>query len=66
MASVKKHLYYVQVLVEVSTVIQVQAVDEQEAFARANDGAWHGVISTDWDHAKIKAVGKFTKGPGIN
>ena len=62
----KKHIWYVEAIIEVPVVLKIAADNEQEAFARANDGAWHGVISSDYDHAKIKAVGKFTKGPGMN
>jgi len=63
---IKKHIYYVEAIVEVPVILEVTGLDEQEAFARANDGAWHGVMPVNWDKAKIKAVGTFTKGPGIN
>ena len=62
----KKHIWYVEAIIEVPVVLKIVALDEQEAFARANDGAWHGGILADYDKAKIKAVGKFTQGPGIN
>lgn len=61
-----KNIYYAEVIVEVKATIQVAANDEQEAFARLNDGAWHGVLNTDWDHAKVKKLGTITKGPGLN
>lgn len=62
----RKRIWYVEAIIEVPIILKVAANDEQEAFARANDGAWHGVISPDYDKAKIKAVGRLTEGPGIN
>jgi hypothetical protein len=61
----KRHLYYIEAIVEVPVRLDVLGIDEQEAFARANDGAWHGV-HPNWDKAKVKAVGTFIKGPGIS
>ncbi len=61
----KKHLYYVEAVVEVQVILKVTGEDEQEVFARANDGAWHGV-TPNWNKSKIKSIGTFTKGPGIN
>jgi hypothetical protein len=62
----KKYLFYCDVIVEVKATIQVAADDDQEAFARLNDGAWHGVLRTEWDSAKVKKLGAITKGPGLN
>ena len=62
----KRHIYYVEAILEVPVVLKVLGTDIQEAFARTNDGAWHGVMPVEWDKAKVKAIGSFTKGPGIN
>jgi hypothetical protein len=62
----KKHIYYIEAIVEVPVLLRVAGADEQEAFGQAVDGAWHGVMPVDWDKAKVKAVGTFTKGPGLN
>lgn len=64
----KKHIYYVEAIVTTPVLIKVVAIDEQEAFARVNDGAWHGCeqVPRTWDKAKVTHVGSFTKGPGIN
>lgn len=62
----KKHIYYIEAIVEVAVVVQVKAVDEQEAFGRLMDGAWHNVDPKQWDKAKVKMMGGMTKGPGIN
>jgi hypothetical protein len=61
----KKHIYYVEAVVEVEVQIRVVGTSEQEAFSRLHDGAWHGVIP-NWDKAKIKATAGYAKGPGIN
>ena len=62
----KKHIYYVDAIVEVPIVLKVIGVDEHEAFGNVTDGSWQGVMRPDWDRAKVKSVGEFTKGPGIN
>jgi len=64
----KKHIWYVDAIIETPVQITVSAIDEQEAFARVNDGAWHGCkqVPGTWDKAKVKAIGTFTKGPGLN
>lgn len=64
----KKHLFYVDAIITTPVKIHVSAIDEQEAFARANDGAWHGCYPQpiDWSQAKITHIGPITKGPGIN
>jgi hypothetical protein len=64
----KKHLWYVDAIVETPVKIRVTAIDEQEAFARVMDGAWHGCepYPVSWDKAKVKKIGPITKGPGIN
>lgn len=56
----KKHIYFVEAIIEVPVVLKVLGTDEQEAFARINDGAWHDVMSVDYNKAKVKAVGTFT------
>jgi len=61
-----KNLYYVEAIIEVPVTISVAANDDQHAFARANDGAWHNVNPHNYDNAKIKAIGPITKGPGLN
>lgn len=64
----KKHLFYVDAIVSTPVKIAVIATDEQEAFARSMDGAWHSCEPhpTTWDQAKITHMGPITKGPGIN
>lgn len=64
----RKHIWYVDAIVTTPMKLQVLAVDEQEAFARANDGAWHGCeqVPRAWDQAKIISIGTITKGPGTN
>ena len=64
----KKHLYYVDAIVTTPVKIKVIAIDEQEAFARVMDGAWHGCEPEpkQWDQAKITHIGPIIKGPGIN
>lgn len=63
----KKHIWYVETKLVVPVVLSVVAIDDQEAFARANDGAWHSV-KPDWDHAEtpLKVIGRIIKGPEIN
>jgi len=62
----KRHVFYVEAILEVPVVLKILGIDEQEAFARTNDGAWHDIMAVDLDKAKVKAIGAFTKGPGIN
>jgi len=61
-----KNLYYANVTVEVQAVIQVLADSEEQAAERFNEGAWHGVLNTYWDHAKVKLVENIIKGPHVN
>jgi len=64
----KNHLFYVDAIVTTPVKLHIRAVDEQEAFARAMDGVWHGCYPEpiSWDKAKITHVGPITKGPGVN
>jgi len=59
------HLYYIPAKVVVEVVLHIAANDEQEAFARANDGAWHNVIP-NWNKSKVTHIGEITIGPKIN
>lgn len=58
------NIWYVEAFVLVPAILHVKADNEQEAFARAIDGAWHNVVY-DSNKAQVKSVGNFTKGPGI-
>lgn len=58
-------IYYVQAKVVVEARISIAANDEQEAFARANDGAWHGVVP-NWDKSKITHIAEIVEGPKLN
>lgn len=64
----KQHLWYIEALIETPVTISVVAADEQDAFGRLIDGTWHGCEQRprDWSQSKVKGVGTFTEGPGIN
>lgn len=53
-----KHLYSVEAKVVVEVVLNIAANDEQEAFSRALDGAWHGVAPF-WDKSKVTHIGEI-------
>lgn len=64
----KIYIYYVDAIVTTPVKIQVRATDEQEAFARTMNGAWHNCEAEPktWDKAKVTHVGPIKKGPGVN
>lgn len=62
----KKHLYYVDAVVIVPVTLKIIASSEDEARDRTTEGAWHGVISTDFDHAMIQEVKTIKLGPKIS
>lgn len=66
--AVKKHIWYIEALIQTPVLIEVVATDEQDAFAALNDGVWRSVElrQRDWPHAKVKGIGTFTEGPGVN
>lgn len=64
----KKHIFYIDAVVTTPVKIQVIAIDEDDAFSRAMDGAWHGCdpFPKQWDKAKVNSIQFVAKGPGIN
>lgn len=60
------NIWYVEAMILVPVTVQIAANDEQEAFSRLMDGAWHNVDPKQYNGAVVKSVGTFTKGPSIN
>ena len=60
------NIWYVEAIIEVPVTIQIAANDENEAFGRAMDGAWHNVDPKQYNHAKIKMLGEIRKGPHLS
>jgi hypothetical protein len=62
----KYHLYYVDAIITTPVKLHIRARNENEAFGRSMDGAWHGCYPepTDWSKAKVTHIGPITKGPG--
>jgi hypothetical protein len=61
----RRHLYYIEAVVEVPVTIAVVGETEKQALERAQGGAWHNVIRNDWDKAKVLSIGKSVIGPGV-
>lgn len=62
----KKYIWYVEAEIRLPVTLQILAETEEEVVKRTKEGAWHGILRYDSDHAETLSVGKFVKGPGYN
>lgn len=64
----KLHVWYVECVIETPALVSVVATSEDEARARAVEGAWLGVDIRDeqYNNARMMRIQSLKEGPGIN